>query len=237
MINRHHPHIAGLFLGLYFSRNCLLKITRSSTYLIYAISAAFTFFGWSGVDTVRNIYKFVVDARLRLILHREFFSRNEGHLTEISLAFEPLLPSFSSVDHEVFLKPFLVLFALFLIKHVHATDLDVLLHEQEKEFNVKLVAIKFSRIHLTCIFGSIDCGSFLLRSPHAFILVQVESHFVLHSNDGNIEAVQTLIVDEILVCPLCNQEFHKDDVSPEGSPHERSAPTSLSWSIYIGSFG
>ena len=66
------------------------------------------------------------------------------------------------------------------------------------------------------------------------MLVQIVGCFVLEADHGDVETVQTLVVDSVNVSSLHYQKLKQDHVASEGGPHQGSSTRLLHLCVDIG---
>ena len=86
---------------------------------------------------------------------------------------DPFFPTLASVDHQVLSEVLGIICALFLEKDFSVGCLTILLHEQEEEISVELLAVESTILVILHRFGGIKLLSFFFCSAHTVVLVQI----------------------------------------------------------------
>ena len=66
------------------------------------------------------------------------------------------------------------------------------------------------------------------------MLVQIVGGFVLEADHGDVETVQTLVVDSVNVSALHYQKLKQDHVASEGGPHQGGSTRLLHLCVDVG---
>ena len=162
---------------------------------------------WCRVNAVSDVLDFVEERIMRLILFWKLFSWDQGRLSKLGLTKKPLLPSLTRIHNEVFLEPFLVLAPLLFEEDATVFDrLSVLLQVEEKQIHVEFFSVHPIRIGFMVFAArSVENFSLFCCAGHAIVLIKIVSSLVLHSDHGDVKAIQSFVVLSIFIGSLSKQ--------------------------------